>query len=117
MAQKALAYDHLEFDLGDRMRKALRIADVSSIEVADYLGVSPTSVSNWLGGRAKPRRGMLRSFALRTGVPFVWLETGVAPSSDGDDGATGDVVRLEGLEPPTFCSVAERVEAAWGVAA
>jgi transcriptional regulator with XRE-family HTH domain len=98
MAETAPAYDYLEFDLGDRMRKALRIADVSSIEIADYLGVSPTSVSNWLGGRAKPRRGMLRSFAMRTGVPFTWLETGMAPSSTGDDGAA---VHPLGLEPRT----------------
>ena len=41
----------LEFDLADRMRRALRVAEISSNEMADYLGVSRTSVSAWINGR------------------------------------------------------------------
>jgi transcriptional regulator with XRE-family HTH domain len=103
MAEHAVAPSALEWDMADRMRKALRVADISSNEMADYMGVSRNSVSSWINGRAVPRRTMLRLFAMRAGVSHKWLETGEAPSSpDGDDGAPGFVVRLEGLEPPTF---------------
>ena len=71
----------LEFDLADRMRRALRVAEISSNEMADYLGVSRTSVSAWINGRNEPRRTALIAWALRTGVPLEWLETGKAPTS------------------------------------
>ena len=35
------------WDLADRMRKSLRQSGVSVQEMADYLNVSPKSVSNW----------------------------------------------------------------------
>lgn len=62
-----------ELDLGDRMLLALRHADVGTAEMADYLGVSRQSVSNWLGGRKRPKTGALRLWALKTGVSFEWL--------------------------------------------
>ena len=103
MAEHALAPQALEWDMADRMRKALRAADLPVQEVADYMGVSRNTISAWINGRATPRKSMLRLFALRVGASYKWLETGEAPSSpDGDDGAPGFVVRLEGLEPPTF---------------
>jgi transcriptional regulator with XRE-family HTH domain len=74
----------LAFDLADRMRKALRVGGVSVQEVADSLEVSRNAVSSWINGRNKPRHRDLRDFALRTGVPLPWLETGEAgPSDDG----------------------------------
>ena len=88
------------------MRKALRVADVTNAEMAEYLGVSRNSVSAWITGAAEPRLAYLRLFAMRTGVPLEWLRTGEmteAPSSpDGDDGAPVVNVRSKGLEPPTF---------------
>lgn len=63
------------------MRRALRVAEISSNEMADYLGVSRTSVSAWINGRNEPRRTALIAWALRTGVPLEWLETGKAPTS------------------------------------
>ena len=64
------------WDLADRMRKALRVADVAVIDMADYLGVTRGTVSTWINGRIAPSRQTLRLWALRTGVPFEWLETG-----------------------------------------
>lgn len=61
------------FDRADRMRKALRHADIGVQEMADYLGVSRNTVSNWIGGRINPGTQTLRLWALRTGVPYTWL--------------------------------------------
>lgn len=67
-----------EFDLADRMRKALRISGLSQEEMADYLGVSRNTVSNWINGHwgKPPRDAYLRLWALRTGVPYEWLKKG-----------------------------------------
>jgi len=65
-----------EWDLGDRMRKALRHADVSVQEMADYLDVSTASLRAWTNGRTRPRTQTLRLWALRTGVSYDWLVTG-----------------------------------------
>jgi transcriptional regulator with XRE-family HTH domain len=60
------------------MRKALRHAGLGVAEMAGYLDVSRTSVSNWINGRIMPSTQTLRLWALRTGVAFEWLR--------GDDG-------------------------------
>ena len=61
------------WDLADRMRKALRTAGLGVAEMADYLDVSRTSVSNWINGRVMPSTQTLRLWSMRTGVPFEWL--------------------------------------------
>jgi transcriptional regulator with XRE-family HTH domain len=76
----------LAFDLADRMRKALRTSDVSVHEIAERLEVSRNTVSAWINGRNKPRPRDLRDFALATGVPRSWLESGDAGPSDDDPG-------------------------------
>jgi transcriptional regulator with XRE-family HTH domain len=62
-----------EWDLADRMRKALRESGVSVGEMAEYLGVYRSTLSKWLGGVTTPKAGMLRLWAMRTGVDFEWL--------------------------------------------
>ena len=62
-----------EWDMADRMRKSLRDAGLSVQEMAEYLDVSRTSVSNWINGRIDPSRQTLRLWALRTGVSYEWL--------------------------------------------
>ena len=62
--------------LGDRMGKALDHAGIGMQEMADYLGVSRTSVSNWVHGRVSPSRQTLMLWALRTGVDLVWITSG-----------------------------------------
>lgn len=61
------------WDVADRLRKALRSQDLGVEEMADYLRVSRTSVSNWINGRIEPSDQTLRLWALRTGTPFTWL--------------------------------------------
>ena len=65
-----------EWDLADRLRKALRVSGVSSHEMTDYLGLSRYSVSRFITGAGQPSTQTLRLWALRTGVPFEWLLTG-----------------------------------------
>lgn len=62
-----------EWDIADRMRKALRQADVGPQEMAGYLDVTRQSVGNWINGRIEPSVQTLRLWALRTGVSYDWL--------------------------------------------
>lgn len=64
------------WDVGDRMRKALRVADVSVQDIADYLGVTRGTVSTWINGRIEPSVQTLRLWALRCGVDYGWLSKG-----------------------------------------
>ncbi len=63
----------------NRMRKSLRPlpglreSAISTAEMAAYLDVDRSSVSNWLSGRIFPSAQTARLWALRTGVPFSWL--------------------------------------------
>lgn len=93
-----------EFSMGDRMRLARETSGIDQQTMADEIGVSRRSVVRYENGGAVPKSALLL-WSMRTGVPGAWLETGKAP--EPDDGPEGDgvpVVRLEGLEPPTFCS-------------
>lgn len=63
----------LEFDLADRMRKALRVSDVSVQDMADFLGVTRGTVSTWINGHIHPSTQTLKLWAARTGVPYEWL--------------------------------------------
>ena len=75
------------WDRADRMRKALRYAGVGVGEMAEYLGVTPSTVSTWINGKFRPNHQTMRLWSIRTGVDLGWLEE--------------DVVRHQGLEPRT----------------
>lgn len=62
-----------EWDIADRMRKALREAGISPGQMASYLDVGGNTVSTWINGRIQPSTQTLRLWALRTGVPYEWL--------------------------------------------
>jgi transcriptional regulator with XRE-family HTH domain len=61
------------------MRKALRVAELPGRGMAAYLGVEHSTVSRWLNGRVDPSTQTLRLWALRTGVPYLWLRDGDVP--------------------------------------
>lgn len=71
-----------EFHIGDRLHKALTEAGVSHQDMADFLGVSRNTVGNYIHRRTPVSIGVLRLWALRTGVSLDWLR-------DGDAGASG----------------------------
>ncbi|MFC5432667.1 helix-turn-helix domain-containing protein [Microbacterium suwonense] len=74
---------------------ALRHTGIGVQEIADRLQVSRNAVSSWINGRHKPRRRDLVAFAMATGYPVRWLETGEAPPQD--DPGTG-LHALPGLD-------------------
>lgn len=65
-----------EWDVADRMRKALRESSVGVQEIADYLGVTRGTVSSWINGRITPSRQTLRLWALKCGVRYEWIKDG-----------------------------------------
>lgn len=67
------------FTLGDRLGKAMRHADVSAAEMADYLDVHRNTISAYINDRQPVKGGTLKLWAMRTGVPLEWLEFGVEP--------------------------------------
>lgn len=72
-----------EWDTADRMRKAIRFADIGVQEMADYLGVGRNTVSTWINGRIAPSTQTVRLWALRCGVDYEWLATGQIPNELG----------------------------------
>jgi DNA-binding transcriptional regulator YiaG len=89
-----------QFDLADKMRKALRHADLGVGEMADYLGVSRNTVGTWINGRIAPSRQTILLWALKTGVPAEWLLDQPRSGPDGpDDGA--ECPRPESNRRPT----------------
>lgn len=56
-----------------RLQRALAHGGVSIDEMAAELGVSRQTVSRWLNEHGSPKRGYLKLWALRCGVPLGWL--------------------------------------------
>lgn len=73
MSEQHAAVITPQWDRADRMRKALRVSGITVFDMADYLGVSRTSVSNWINGRVQPSVQTLRLWASATGVSYEWL--------------------------------------------
>ena len=65
----------LEFDLGDRLRKARLHAHLEQEEMAEKLGVTIGTISNWESGRVQPRnlRAVVEEWSELTGVDPIWL--------------------------------------------
>ena len=73
-----------EWTIGDRLRKARVHAGLEQASLADEIGVSRNTVRNYEGEKVTPRRPVLISWAMRTGVSLDWL-IGTAPERpDGD---------------------------------
>ncbi len=84
-------FEKLQFTQADRLRKSLHAADMTSQEMADYLGVNRNTVSRYINDERDPKRSILRLWAMRTGVPLEWIETGHV-SGGGNDGGGGSMV-------------------------
>lgn len=69
-----------EWDLADRMTKALRVSDLGVQDIAARMGVTRETIGRWINGRNKPSRPALMVWASLTGVDLEWLETGEAAS-------------------------------------
>lgn len=77
------------FTMGDRLRKARELTGLDQAAFAREIGVSRNTVGNAETDSVRVRRITLRAWAMRTGVPVEWLETGeTPPSPSGGDGAS-----------------------------
>ena len=77
-----------QLTMGWRLKMALGQVDMTVQQMAAELGVSRQTATSYVTDRATPKRAYLVMWALRTGVPLSWLETGIAPvETDGDDGS------------------------------
>lgn len=72
------------FTFADRLGKALHVSGVSNQDMADALGVSRATVSNYTSGRTSPSKLQLKEWALKTGAPIEWLLTGGDPTIEKD---------------------------------
>ena len=77
--------DELQWNLLDRMHKALRLRGMKATTMAEALGVHRNTVNNYLSGKTPVDRRTLIAWAEITDVPLKWLETGVMPPSGGPD--------------------------------
>jgi len=67
----------------------LALGDISRDEIARIMDVTPSTISRWMADKgAPPKRPYLIQWALATGVPVEWLETGEV--SEGNGGPNGD---------------------------
>lgn len=94
----------LEFGLGDRLAKSLHVAGISTTEMATELEMSRATISNYLNDHTKPKRLYLKMWALKTGVPLEWLETGRLPEDPETEKAP--TPKGESLEPPAVIETA-----------
>lgn len=75
-----------EWTRGDRLRKARTLTGMTTRAFAEQIGVSPQTVSNAENDHHNVRKIVINAWALATGVPAEWLETGKVPRPDGPDG-------------------------------
>ena len=81
---------------------ALNMATLSREQMADELGVHPTTVSRWMSDKGTPpHRAYLRLWAEATHVRLDWLETGQTSDSSpltGGNTSYGSFERHPGHE-------------------
>lgn len=79
-----------------RWRRGMEIQELSA-----RTGISRSTIANYEDPEWPRRRSraFIRLWAIATGVPATWLETGKAPDPEGGPGASG--VAGGGFEPPT----------------
>lgn len=62
-----------QWTLGDRLAKARDVAGLSTYAIAELLGVSRNTVTNWETGSTNPKRYAVEAWARATGVDVAWL--------------------------------------------
>ena len=92
------------FTLSDRLRKAREVAGLKQATMAKEIGISHRSVTSYESGATVPRLIVLKAWAMRCGVPLQWLETGEAPSPDGDGASVECTPRDSNPEPADYRS-------------
>lgn len=66
------------FTLGDRLRKARESAHMEMKDLADLIDIHRQSVASYEQGKSMPKRHVLLSWSMVTGVDLRWIVEGVA---------------------------------------
>lgn len=69
-----------------RLQIARETTGLNAQDFAAEIGVAKNTVYNAENGARRPSRLVVRAWAMRSGVPVEWLETGQAPAMPGPDG-------------------------------
>lgn len=98
----------------DRLKEAIRAADIPKAELASRLGVPPSSVSRWIAGSV-PRSETISEIAKLLGVDANWLITGESQSNESsvlrEDPTPYRVTpKIEPLRPAGEPTMLERLE-------
>lgn len=89
----------LVIDTCDRMRIARLKAGIEQNEMAEILGVSASSISNWENGRNAPKLAFLNSWAQVTGYNLYSIAPELDPENDDDQTGGEPAPRTEGRSP------------------
>ena len=84
--------------MADRLRKAREAAGLEQAQLGELMAYSRQAISSAERGVTTPRRIVLRAWAMATGVPVEWLETGEAPPA-GPEGPGTYTARDSNPEP------------------
>lgn len=79
-----------QFTVADRLRKARETAGYSTqLDFEAATGISRGTINTHEAGRRQPSRRLLIEWAMHTGVPVEWLETGAATRREHPGGPPG----------------------------
>ena len=88
-----------ELSMSLRCLLARQYRGIDQTELAELVGSSRRVVSRIETGAKRPTRGELIAWSYATGVDLHWLETGEAPSPDGDGASSECAIRDSNPEP------------------
>ena len=75
-----------QWDVADRLGKALRSSGVKPAQMALFLGVHRNTITNYTSGKVTPSRATLIAWADITRRPLHWIETGDQSVNSPPDG-------------------------------
>ena len=80
MTMQAEAESIPQWTMADRLRKAREHAGLEQNDLAGRIGLSRGAISAYERAVTVPKRPVLLSISMATGVPLAWLETGMKPA-------------------------------------
>lgn len=75
--------------LGEHLAKARKDAEISVQQMADRLGVSRNTITNYEADRVHVSRSVVMAYASTCDVPLSWLDAGVTQRSAADEAPGG----------------------------
>ena len=88
-----------EVELRHRLRIAREFAGLEQEELAQKMGVSRNTITNYEKGKVAPRKIVLNAWAWHCGVSLDWINTG-RPGAPSPPGGGAPVAPIPGDESP-----------------